>query len=145
MEQILDLPSTGQRKINYAGFWIRAAALLIDGLIVGVGYAAVLLAAGGLEDPTAAVIAYVVVMVGGIAYFTLMESSAKQATLGKMAVGIRVGNENGERLSFGNALGRYFSKIISGITLYIGYMMAGWDSKKQALHDKIAGTYVFYN
>ena len=61
-----------------------------------------------------------------------------------MAVGIKVGNENGERISAGNAAGRFFGKILSGLILYIGYMMAGWDKKKQALHDKLAGTYVFY-
>ena len=72
-----------------------------------------------------------------------MESSAKQATLGKLAVGIKVGKENGEKLSFGNALGRYLSKILSAITLCIGFMMVGWDKKNQALHDKIAKTYVF--
>ena len=61
-----------------------------------------------------------------------------------MGVGIKVGNSRGEKISFVNALGGYFAKILSAITLMIGFMMAGWDSKKQALHDKLAGTYVFH-
>ena len=61
-----------------------------------------------------------------------------------MAVGIKVGDQNGEQISFGNALGRYFSKILSALILLIGFMMVGWDEKKQGLHDKIAGTFVFY-
>lgn len=150
MEQILDLPSSGQRTLNYAGFWIRVAAYLIDGVVL---YAVmfVLMIPFGVDftDPSAIdmssmAIFYVIIFVAWIAYFIGMESSSKQATLGKMAVGIKVGNENGERISVGTAAGRFFSKILSGLILYIGYMMAGWDKKKQALHDKIAGTYVFY-
>ena len=75
-------------------------------------------------------------------YFALMESSSKQATLGKMALGIIVTDLNGNRLSFGRATGRYFGKIISGAILMIGYIMAGFTEKKQALHDIIAGCLV---
>lgn len=150
MEQILDLPSSGQRTLNYAGFWIRVAAYLIDAVVL---YAVmfILMIPFGVDfmDPSAInmssmAIFYVIIFVAWIAYFIGMESSSKQATLGKMAVGIKVGNENGGRISAGTAAARFFSKILSGLILYIGYMMAGWDKKKQALHDKIAGTYVFY-
>jgi len=75
-------------------------------------------------------------------YFALMESSAKQATLGKMALGIKVVDLNGSRISFGKATGRYFGKIISALILYIGFMMAGWTVRKQALHDIMAGCLV---
>ena len=152
MEQILDLPSTGQRTLNYAGFWIRVAAYLIDGvLLYAVMFAlmAVFGVGASFTDPTAIdmsamAVVYVLIFVLWIGYFIGMESSSKQATLGKMAVGIKVGKENGERISVGTAAGRFFGKILSGLILYIGYMMAGWDPKKQALHDKLAGTYVFY-
>jgi uncharacterized RDD family membrane protein YckC len=148
MEQILDSPFQEQRTLQYAGFWIRAAAILIDGFVFGVVYMiGILLVATGLvslEDPTMAIILLVIFFVAILLYFPLCESSEKQATLGKMAVGIKVGKANGERISFLNALGRFFAKYISQLILYIGYMMAGWDDKKQALHDKIAGTYVFY-
>ncbi len=75
-------------------------------------------------------------------YFALMESSVKQGTLGKMALGIIVTDANGNRISFGRATGRYFGKIISGAILCIGYIMAGFTEKKQALHDMIAGCLV---
>lgn len=75
-------------------------------------------------------------------YFALMESSSKQATLGKMALGIIVTDLDGNRISFGRASGRYFGKILSGLILCIGYIMAGFSEKKQALHDMIAGCLV---
>ena len=75
-------------------------------------------------------------------YFALMESSKNQATLGKMALGLRVTDLNGNRISFGKATGRYFGKILSSMTLLIGYIMAAFTAKKQALHDFVAGTLV---
>ncbi len=78
-------------------------------------------------------------------YFALMESSSKQATLGKMALGIKVTDLDGNGISFGRATGRYFGKILSGMILYIGFLMAGWTQKKQALHDLLAGCLVVNN
>jgi uncharacterized RDD family membrane protein YckC len=76
-------------------------------------------------------------------YFAGMESSERQATFGKAAMSLRVTNTEGQRLSFGHASGRFFSKIITGlIPLGIGWLMAGFTAKKQALHDMIAGTLV---
>ena len=75
-------------------------------------------------------------------YFALMESSAKQATLGKLALAIKVTDLNGNRISFGRASGRYFAKIISGLIFCIGYIIAGFTEKKQALHDMIANCLV---
>jgi uncharacterized RDD family membrane protein YckC len=72
-----------------------------------------------------------------------MESSSYQGTLGKMALGLTVTDLEGRQISFGRATGRYFSKIITGfIPLGIGYAMAGFTEKKQALHDIIAGCLV---
>lgn len=75
-------------------------------------------------------------------YFALMERSTRQATLGKMALGIVVSDMNGQRISFARATGRHFAKIISGVILVIGFIMAGFTAKKQALHDMIAGCVV---
>lgn len=75
-------------------------------------------------------------------YFALFESSAKQSTLGKRVLNLYVTDLSGNRISFGRATGRHFAKLISSATLLIGYMMAGWTEKKQALHDMIAGTLV---
>jgi len=71
-------------------------------------------------------------------YFAIMESK-KGATLGKMALGMKVVDMNGNSISFGKATGRYFGKIISGMILYIGFIMAAFTEKKQALHDIMAG------
>ena len=75
-------------------------------------------------------------------YYAGMESSANQGTLGKMAVGIKVTDLNGERISFARATGRYFSKIISALIIAIGFIMVAFTSKKQGLHDMIAETLV---
>jgi len=152
MDHILDLPSTGQRTLNYAGFWIRFAAYFIDYIVVSI-FSWTLMAIFGISaflDPSNLDVSlligfYLVIVVAHTLYYVLMESSATQGTLGKMAVGIRIGKENGERITPLNALGRLLSKIPSALIIYIGFIMAGFDGKKQALHDKIAGTYVFYN
>jgi len=75
-------------------------------------------------------------------YWILMESSRYQASLGKMALGLKVVDGNGNRLSIVRALGRNLLKVLSCLTLMIGFMMAGWTQKKQALHDKITDCYV---
>ena len=76
-------------------------------------------------------------------YFTISESSSWQATLGKKMLGLYVTDERRHRLSFGRANGRYWSKVISGLVLGIGFLMVGFTKRKQGLHDKIAGTLVF--
>jgi uncharacterized RDD family membrane protein YckC len=74
-------------------------------------------------------------------YFAGMESSPRQATFGKAAMSLCVTDLTGQPLTFGHATGRFFAKIMSGlIPLGIGYIMAGFTKKKQALHDIIAGT-----
>ncbi len=75
-------------------------------------------------------------------YFTLLESSTVQATLGKAVIGIRVTDEQGRRISLLRANARYWAKILSVITLGFGYLMAGFTRRKQALHDMVAGTLV---
>ena len=94
-----------------------------------------------------AMIAGYMLLILGIAaagwlYHALMESSSQQGTLGKMALGIKVTDLNGNRITFGRATGRYFSKIISSLTMGVGYIMAGFTQQKQALHDIIAGCLV---
>lgn len=145
--------------MNYAGFWRRFAALLIDcvvlvvcsvpiGLIIGIiiGLISINLAKTPEEleqiKPIASALGNTVGATGQWLYFSLMESSNKQATLGKMAMGIYVTDLNGNRISFGKATGRHLGKVISALTLGIGYLMAGFTDKKQALHDKIAGCLV---
>ncbi len=88
------------------------------------------------------ILGIVINIVGIWLYFALQESSEHQATLGKRALNIYVTDLQGRRISFGQATGRHFGKIISGFILGIGYMMAGFTEKKQGLHDIMASTLV---
>lgn len=148
MNQILDAPVATEQKLEYAGFWIRVVAYIIDSIVLtvvlGVIGFALIGGAIAMESFGLVVGVYFFYIVVVFAYFTVMESSSRQATLGKMAVGIKVGNELGQRISPANALGRMASKILSGMILYIGYIMVGFDARKQGLHDKIASTVVYY-
>ncbi|MDB5297064.1 MAG: serine/threonine protein kinase [Phycisphaerales bacterium] len=76
-------------------------------------------------------------------YYAIQESSAAQATLGKRACGLVVTDLQGQRIGFGRATGRYFGKILSGLILAIGFIMAAFTERKQALHDMMAGTLVW--
>ena len=85
---------------------------------------------------------YISSIISNWLYFTLFESSSLQATPGKMALGIIVTDLSGNRISFARANGRYWGKTLTGLTLGIGWIMAGFTRKKQALHDILAGTLV---
>ena len=155
------------QQFHYAGFWKRFAAYLIDKIIIGIASGVLLvpflavigLGAFSMKDRDlsydsetavgflfAMIAGYVVLIigiwVGGWLYFALMESSGQQGTLGKLALGIKVTDMNGNKIGFGRASGRYFGKIISSLTLTVGYIMAGFTQQKQALHDIIAGCLV---
>jgi uncharacterized RDD family membrane protein YckC len=132
--------------VKYAGFWKRFAAFIIDSVIIGmVTYIVylmipVMLSRGRPERGV--LFGWIVGMIVNWLYRAVMESSSAQATLGKMALGIIVTDYEGNRISFGRATGRLLAKILSGLILLIGYIMAGFTEKKQALHDMIAGTLV---
>ncbi|MGD0827893.1 MAG: RDD family protein [Desulfobaccales bacterium] len=139
--------------LKYAGFWLRFVAYVIDCLFISIvvlGALTVVARIGGLGGGRFGVntsggalgIKFCIGILAHWLYWALMESSPQQATLGKMALGLRVTDLQGERLSFARATGRYFGKFISYIILCIGFMMAGWTEKKQALHDIMAGTLV---
>lgn len=147
-------------EVVYAGFWKRFAALAIDSLVVSVAYYAVFFALmllfglGGMAalgeggDAFSSGMAIVLALaylaypvISGL-YYVLMESSAQQATLGKMAVGIKVTGPQGTRISRGNAFGRWVSHLLCYFTLYIGYLMAAFTERKQGLHDMVASTLV---
>lgn len=145
-------PSSVQDK--YAGFWKRFAAYIIDGLILFIPILIIMLVlgvslfmTGNAEDVEEATsigesIGNLLSIVIGWLYFAIMESSSRQATVGKMALGIKVTDLNGNRISFGRATGRHFAKLISGAILGIGYLMIIWTEKKQGLHDMIASCLV---
>jgi len=149
----------------YAGFWLRLVAHLIDGLITSLVVMALLVpialltGLGGAlrgfhpdrEPDPAMIFAFVssistlilIGVLGAWLYYAYCESSEWQATPGKKVLNLVVTDLNGNRISFGRASGRFFAKMISGlIPLGIGYIMAGFTEKKQALHDMIASCLV---
>jgi uncharacterized RDD family membrane protein YckC len=122
------------------------AAWLIDGLILSVVSIPAGISMGGFDRmgrPSALGPGLLTLStVAQWLYFALLESSSKQATVGKMALGIRVTDLDGRRITFGRATGRHFGKILSGLILGIGFLMAAFTERKQALHDMLAGTLV---
>jgi uncharacterized RDD family membrane protein YckC len=134
--------------VVYAGFWLRLAAYILDIAILYGTAIIIIFSFGGFSKPESSdggaifEFLFLILYIALLLYFPFMESSKWQATLGKRAVGIIVTDLNRDRISFGKALARLFSKIISGIILYIGFIMAGLTEKKQGLHDMIANTLV---
>lgn len=143
-------------KAQYAGFWKRAVAESIDGIVSYIAGTVIMfplaaiipeLATTSTETITVAssgpiLFVLTISIVIGWLYYALMESSDLGATLGKMAMGIKVTDLNGEKVSFGRATGRYFGKIVSYLTLFIGFIMVAFTAKKQGLHDMMAGCLV---
>jgi uncharacterized RDD family membrane protein YckC len=145
----------------HAGFWMRLGAILVDGIIIGAVNTIVMAPllgqtfqlavdtdAGMVTETdflawlTTFALSNLAVTVISWLYFALMESSGSQGTLGKRLLGIRVTDLQGGRIGFGKATGRYFGKILSGMVFMVGFLMAGFTEKKQALHDMLAGTLV---
>jgi len=152
-------------RVEYAGFWVRFLAFLIDNAVMGIGFVLILIplifltGLGGFigeihpnEDMNDVGIfmlfgllflAATVSLLLTWLYHALMESSEWQATLGKKVLGFVVTDMAGRRVSFGRATGRHFAKIITNmVPALIGYIMAGFTERKQALHDMIAGCLV---
>ncbi len=153
------------KEVMYAGFWLRFVAYIIDDLILGLaGFILSLPFIGGIvfsgfriaeaEDNLESIVPGIAGIFGSIfgiilvtfsagwLYYALMESSKNQGTLGKMALSLKVTDMEGNMISFGRASGRYFGKIISGMIMMIGYILAGLTEKKQALHDIMASCLV---
>jgi uncharacterized RDD family membrane protein YckC len=149
-------PSAGAGSAVYAGFWRRCGAILVDTVLLGIGGGlagaltggcmGIVMGAQGADTDTIGTAARTVGFVlGGILnwiYFTVLESSSKQATFGKRALGIVVTDLQGRRIGFGTANKRYWGKLVSFITVGFGYIMAAFTDRKQALHDLMAGTLV---
>lgn len=146
----------GPPQVQYAGFWLRFVASILDSFVLSFGtlfvfffigiFLGVFFAASGdkmdFENPALEIpigIAAVLSWVGmRWLYFAKCESSSWQATLGKKILGLKVTDLEGRRISFARASGRFFAKFISMLFLYVGYIMVGFTEKKQALHDMFA-------
>lgn len=155
------VPILSSSASRYGGFWMRFLALIIDRIIVGIVTVPFFMfimkdvvinaMRNGDREPDPALVVSMVghafmLALASLAVAWLYEayllSSDRQATVGKMAVGLKVTDLNGQRISFARATGRFFAKIVSGMTLLIGFIMAAFTERKQALHDMIAGTIV---
>lgn len=143
--QSLNAESTSTpRGIPYAGFWRRFVGWVIDYFIAALAIAVIanllIIPLSGQNAPPRylAVVYFLLPML----YVVLMESSSLQATLGKLVVGIKVTDLSGNRISLARALGRFIAHILDGLTLGIGYGMAAFTERRQALHDKVADTLV---
>jgi uncharacterized RDD family membrane protein YckC len=143
-------------SLNYAGFWIRFLAKLIDGIVLGITQWVIMIPFGMLvmstsdfsqaQEPSAGFLALMGVqqLIGILipaAYNTFLIGRFG-ATLGKMACQLRVVMPDGGQVSYLRALGRNFAEWISAVILLIGYIMAGFDDEKRALHDRICSTRV---
>jgi len=141
-------PPEAAAPVQFAGFWKRFAAYFIDQIVLLIGMfvvafvAAIVVAIRGGDPERMGGVFELGSWIVSWLYFALMESSYNQATLGKLALGIKVTDLNGQPIGFGRATGRYFGKILSGLALFIGFIMIGFTPKKQGLHDMIAGTLV---
>lgn len=150
-QPVINIEDTPQ--VKYAGFWIRWVAILIDGIVVAVMTIPIMIAfyflSGGsfsfLDKDSEMPLGFN--FLGYIiswSYYIFM-TDKYQATLGKKAMGIIVVTENFQKASLGNIILREtVGKIISGIILCIGYLMAAFTDRKRALHDMISGTVVIY-
>jgi uncharacterized RDD family membrane protein YckC len=162
------LPQTTSAALeDHAGFWKRVAAYILDAIVLYIPGLLIQKMMGGDAaeaamkqaqlgapgDPQvlwASLGHYYSTMMPAILiitalywlYFAICESSAWQGTVGKLALGIRVTDMKGARLSFLRALGRYPAKYLSAIILGIGFLMVAWTQRKQGLHDLIANTLV---
>ena len=128
--------------VAYAGFWVRWVAVFLDGLILIIPNLIIGVIFTAIGVPVLGTLLSYIVM---WSYYIVM-TKQYGATLGKQAVGVRVLSDKSADLSWGQLILREtVGKILSGITLLIGYIMAGFTQRKQALHDKIASTVVVYN
>lgn len=141
----------------YGGFWIRFGAKFIDGIVLGVADLALSFvvgyvlfhgnAASGAQNAASigqAVASTMLQIALAVTYATFF-IGRYAATPGKMVCGLKVVTAEGDRVSYGRALGRYFAEILSGLVLCMGYIMAAFDGEKRALHDRLCNTRVVRN
>lgn len=141
-----------QEQFSYGGFWIRFGAWLIDVMILSVIrfvlYLPILIKMFGAlnESPSIAMIgAQMLVNVidfGVRSGYQTFFVGKYAATPGKMVCGLKIVMPDGGRVSYARALARFFAKIISYLTMFIGFIMAAFDDEKRALHDRICETRV---
>ncbi len=138
-------------SLRYAGFWIRAGALIIDSMILFfIGMLIGMLDTSGSQPVHGNPWGWLSPMTGLVIFLQAALACAYStwfvgrfgATPGKMACGLRIVFPDGRRVGYGRALGRHFAEWLSGYTMGIGYIMAAFDNEKRTLHDRICNTRV---
>ena len=131
-------------KPKFASFWFRFGAFLIDRFLTLITFGGLAIIISGstiiIIEPYTSV--YILFLIYSWIYWAGMECSIKQATVGKIMLKIKVTDLTGKRISFSRASVRFYGKLLSDVTLFIGYLMAALTKKKQALHDILAGCLV---
>lgn len=140
-EPVLDIPADDfavgvGAELEYAGFWSRVAALIVDNAIITILGIALMIGAASVGDAAVAIANFALFLIAFL-YWPLMESSERQATLGKQLLGIQVTDVNGARLTFVRSLLRNLAKIISSLPFGLGFLLAAFTARRQALHDII--------
>jgi uncharacterized RDD family membrane protein YckC len=136
-------------RVEYAGFWRRLLAVLIDVVLLLCVVMPLLGAIYGwdyfldesrslIPAPAEFFISYVLPAVATIVFW-----KTRQATPGKMMLSMKIVDAGtGGPMSGGQAVGRYFAYLVSAIVFMLGYLWVAFDPRKQAWHDKLAGTVV---
>jgi len=144
----------------YAGFWIRVAATLIDGVVQGIIVVPLVILLGlhlaeqlkhvtfNDSEPFLPIFIFIVTLFSAIVmvewlYEALLTSSTWQGTVGKHLLGLRVTDLAGNPIDFARSTGRFFAKFLSRLCFSIGYIMVAFTERKQGLHDILAGTLVW--
>ncbi len=136
---------------EFAGFWIRFLAALVDGLIIGIPFAFLNLAindnfavSSGIGGFGEAGVVSLLRNVAAALYFAYLEGGPTGQTIGKRLCNIRVVDEANGQPGIGPGRGflRYLMSLVSGFALAIGYLWMLWDPRNQTWHDKVAHTYV---
>jgi uncharacterized RDD family membrane protein YckC len=123
-------------RVEYAGFWMRFVAAIVDGFILGAVQIALTLAID--DQASVSGLSFLVSMAYTVGFW-----ATEGATPGKMAMGCKIVEaEMLEPISVGRSFGRYFAQILSALTLGIGYLMIAFTPEKRGLHDYVAGTVV---
>jgi uncharacterized RDD family membrane protein YckC len=159
-----------EHKREYAGFWIRFAAYLLDSIIIGIpvtilnfvvifGFIGSTIGLEALMDPNyietaeltdqeaislllGYLVSLIISLIITVLYYAVMHASKWQATIGKKLLGLVVTDLKGNRISFWRGLGRYLAMTFLSSIFMIGFIVAAFTEKKQSLHDLIAGTFV---
>jgi len=155
LSRVMASGAAGQVGWHYGGFWIRFGARMIDAFLLGIVQASLALALFGTfgaqfmpnvirSEPQSLRVSFQILSYAIGFLYEVLFLYYRGATLGKMALGLQVVRSDGESLGWGVCIARYFMNFVSALILLIGYIMAGFDGEKRALHDRVCGTRVVY-